>query len=56
MNETSDLYKEFLKYNILELENLLNKAVNREEILFYHRVLALKMGLEQEKIVGKQLL
>ena len=56
MNKTTSLFKEFANHTISELEELLNEASNREESLFYQRVLALKLGLEQEKVVGKKLL
>lgn len=50
------MYNEFISHTINELEELLNNAVEREEILFYQRLLALKLGLAQEKVVGKELL
>ena len=57
MNITqSNIFHEFLQYTITELEDLLDKASNREERLFYQRLLALKLGLAQEKVVGKELL
>ena len=52
----ANMYHEFLQYTISELEELLNAAINREETLFYQRLLALKLGLAQEKIVGQELL
>ena len=56
MSNDTNLFVEFLELTISELEELLNKAANREETLFYQRLLALKMGLAQEKVVGKRLL
>jgi len=50
------MYCEFLQYTISELEELLNAATSREETLFYQRLLALKLGLAQEKVVGQELL
>ena len=50
------MYYEFLQYTISELEELLNAATSREETLFYQRLLALKLGLAQEKVVGQELL
>ena len=50
------LFNDFLSHTITELETLLNQATHREENLFYQRLLALKLGLAQEKIVGKELL
>ena len=57
MNTTpTNMFEEFLQYTITELEELLNAATDREESLFYQRLLALKMGLAQEKVVGMELL
>jgi len=50
------LFQEFTSYTITELEELLNQAISREENLFYQRLLALKLGLAQEKVVGNELL
>jgi len=50
------MFHEFLQCTITELEEFLNTATTREEVLFYQRLLALKMGLAQEKVVGKELL
>jgi len=52
----NNIFQAFLQYTITELEEFLNAATNREEILFYQRLLALKMGLAQEKVVGMELL
>ena len=52
----SNMYHEFLQHTISELEELLNSAISREETLFYQRLLALKLGLAQEKVVGQELL
>jgi hypothetical protein len=50
------LFQEFMSYSISELEEWLDKAATREETLFFQRLLALKLGLAQEKVVGKELL
>ena len=50
------LFQEFVAHSITELEELLDKAESREESLFYQRLLALKLGLAQEKVVGIELL
>ena len=51
-----NIYHEFLQYTISELEDLLYAATSREETLFYQRLLTLKLGLAQEKVVGHELL
>jgi len=57
MAESKNLmYQDFVAHTITELEEFLNQAANREESLFYQRLLALKLGLAQEKVVGKELL
>jgi hypothetical protein len=50
------MFKDFLSYSIGELNKLLAEAKTREEILFYQRLISLKLGLAQEKVVGKELL
>ena len=50
------IFDKFNQYTITQLQALVSNAKIREEKLFYNQLLALKMGLEQEKIVGKQLL
>jgi len=50
------MFQKFISYTITELEELLSNATTREEILFYQRLLALKLGLAQEKVVGQELL
>ncbi|MCL2200041.1 MAG: hypothetical protein FWB80_14095 [Defluviitaleaceae bacterium] len=50
------MFESFISHSIAELKELLSKATDREEILFYQRLLALKLGLAQEKVVGKELL
>lgn len=50
------LFHKFNQYTITQLQTLVSSAKTREEKLFYNQLLSLKMGLEQEKIVGKQLL
>lgn len=56
MAENSNLFNNFANHTISELEELLNKSTNREEGIFYQRLLALKLGFAQEKVVGKELL
>ena len=57
MNENNQtLFQSFISYSIIELKELLTKASERDEMLFYQRMIALKLGLAQEKIVGKELL
>ncbi|MCL2168620.1 MAG: hypothetical protein FWB74_01180 [Defluviitaleaceae bacterium] len=53
--EKVDLFEVFNSYTILELKALLNKATDREESIFYSKVLSLKLGLAQEKVIGKEL-
>ena len=50
------LFQSFISYSVAELKELLAKASQRDEVLFYQRMIALKLGLAQEKIVGKELL
>ena len=50
------LFQAFAAHTITELEDLLYHAASREESLFYQRLLALKLGLAQEKVVGMELL
>ena len=54
--EKANIFQEFAHYTVAELESLLDAANNREESLFYQRLLSLKLGLAQEKVVGKELL
>ena len=54
--EKANIFQEFARFTVTELENFLDAATNREESLFYQRLLALKLGFAQEKIVGKELL
>ena len=56
MTKNRNLFHEFAQYSISEIEEMLRNAADREEMLFYQRLLALKMGLAQEKVVGKELL
>ncbi|MCL2664615.1 MAG: hypothetical protein FWE82_03295 [Defluviitaleaceae bacterium] len=57
MNENKQtMYQSFISYTITELNELLTKATDRDEMLFYQRLIALKLGLAQEKVVGKELL
>ena len=50
------MFQEFVSHTVVEIKELLAKATTREEILFYQRILSLKLGLAQEKVVGKELL
>ena len=50
------MFQNFISHTISELEELLNNSTTREESLFYQRLLALKLGLAQEKVVGQELL
>jgi len=57
MNENKQtLFQSFISYSIAELKELLAKASERDEVLFYQRMIALKLGLAQEKVVGQELL
>jgi hypothetical protein len=56
MKNNVNIFEEFMNYTVTELEELLNQAKNREEELFYQRILALKLGLAQEDVVGAKLL
>jgi len=57
MNESKQtMFEAFIAYSIAELKELLTKATERDEVLFYHRLIALKLGLAQEKVIGKELL
>ena len=50
------MFQIFMSYSISELKKLMAEAVDREEILFYQRLLSLKLGLAQEQVVGRELL
>jgi len=50
------MFQTFESYSVSELKELLTKAANREETLFYQRLISLKLGLAQERVVGKELL
>jgi len=50
------MFQTFISYSITELKELLTKATDRDEVLFYQRLIALKLGLAQEKVIGKELL
>jgi len=54
--EKQIMFQEFSNRTITELEELLNASITREEVLFYQRLLALKLGLAQEKVIGQELL
>ena len=57
MNEnTQTLFQTFISYSITELKKQLTNASERDEVLFYQRMIALKLGLAQEKVVGEELL
>jgi len=50
------MFQTFVSYSISELKDLLSETSDREEILFYQRLISLKLGLAQERVVGKELL
>jgi len=50
------MYDKFVSHTISEIKELLAKATSRDEMLFYQRLLSLKLGLAQEKVIGKELL
>jgi len=57
MNENNQtLFQSFISCSITELKDLLAKASERDEMLFYQRLISLKLGLAQEKVVGAELL
>ena len=57
MNENKQtLFQSFISYSINELKELLSNASERDEVLFYQRLISLKLGLAQEKVVGEELL
>lgn len=51
-----NLYKCFISTTVRELEERLINAPTREEKAFYRAMLNLKLQIEQEKIVGENLL
>ena len=54
--DAQTLFQSFVSYSITELKELLTNASERDEVLFYQRMIALKLGLAQEKVVGEELL
>jgi len=52
----TNLYEKFINLNITQLQEYIHNAGSREEKAFYSKLLSLKMTLEQEKIIGKELL
>jgi len=54
--DAQTLFQSFLSCSITELKELLANASERDEMLFYQRMIALKLGLAQEKVVGEELL
>lgn len=50
-----NFYKCFSQTTVDELENRLIESESREEKAFYRAMLNLKLQLEQEKIVGEEL-
>ena len=57
MNENKQtLFQSFISYSVTELKELLANASERDEVLFYQRLISLKLGLAQEKVVGVELL
>lgn len=55
-SQNKSLFEYFKEYRITELQDLIYNSENREEKIFYNRVLNFKLGVEQEKVVGKKLL
>jgi predicted mannosyl-3-phosphoglycerate phosphatase (HAD superfamily) len=51
-----NMFEKFNELTITELENCLCNSKTRDEVLFYQKLLALKLGLAQEKVVGRELL
>ena len=56
LENTQTMFQMFATHSVFELKELLAKATDRKEILFYQRLLSLKLGLAQEQVVGKELL
>ncbi|BDR66574.1 hypothetical protein IRP63_08725 [Clostridium botulinum] len=54
INETNDLYKQFLKYSYYDLKELFKKAKTKEEQDFYITLSDLVLQKEQEKVIGKE--
>jgi len=54
--KTRDLYNNFRKMTIAQLQQLMLDASTREEKAFYRTLLNMKLVIEQEKIVGEALL
>ena len=54
--ELNKLYKLFEEYGVLDLQFMLDTSTKREERLFYLNLLNLRLGLNQEKVVKKELL
>lgn len=54
--QDKNLFLNFNKYSITDLQDLIYSAETREEKVFYTSLLNLKMTLAQEKVIGKQLL
>lgn len=48
-------YKCFMKASLSELEEKLIRSQTREEKAFYRTLLNLKLQIEQEKVVGEEL-
>ncbi|WP_155273882.1 hypothetical protein [Clostridium novyi] len=54
INETNDLYKQFLKYSYYDLKELFKKAKTKEEQDFYITLSDLVLQKEQEKVIEKE--
>lgn len=55
-SKNKSLFEYFKEYRITELQDLIYSSEDREEKIFYNRVLNFKLGVEQEKAIGKKLL
>ena len=56
MENKINIYTEFENLTITEMKALMLEAKSRAERLLYQRMLSLKMGLAQEKVLGEELL
>ncbi|AVP54389.1 hypothetical protein [Clostridium tetani] len=54
INESNDLYKQFLKYSYYDLKELFKKAKTKEEQDFYITLSDLVLQKEQEKVIVKE--
>ena len=54
-NPKEEFFNIFKEYTITELEEKILNAKDREEKIFYAKVLDIKVGLAQEKAIGEEL-